>query len=341
MKEEEIQHFFETYIGQKAQSFSMLPQSGSERKNFVGTSDDAQYIITYNINIRENEAFFYWSDLFQKLGLNTPKVFAISKDRLVYLQEFVGGQTLSEIIAEEGLSERVKKLVRKTLDLLFQLQQKTLGKADFSQSFEYEKYDDLPITHDLYYFKNFFVDVLEIPYHKSSLLKEFKLLVKAIENLEPKVVMMRDFQARNIMIDEQDEVFFIDYQAAMEGPTMYDAISFLFQAKANFPEDFKKESLSYYIQLWDRDVQPQLAESVFYIRLIRYLQVLGAYGFRGLIQRKPHFINSIPQGIRNLVELCKQNDVSQYPELSQIIRQIHSSETENKLNQLIKTKSTP
>ena len=167
-------------------------------------------------------------------------------------------------------------------------------------------------------------------------MKEFKILVKSIENLEPKVVMMRDFQARNIMVNEKDDVFFIDYQAAMEGPALYDCISFLFQAKANFPDDFKKESLSYYTQLWDKDVQTPLEESIFYIQLIRYLQVLGAYGFRGLIQRKPHFINSIPQGIRNLVELCKQSDMSQYPELSQIIQKMNSLETENKLNKLIK-----
>ncbi len=111
---------------------------------------------------------------------------------------------------------------------------KTQGKIDFSKTFEYEAYDELPVIHDLYYFKNFVADVLELEYNKSALLKEFKQIASLIERLEPKGIMIRDFQARNIMVNEKNEVSFIDYQSAMEGPLMYDVISFLFQAKANF-----------------------------------------------------------------------------------------------------------
>ena len=72
-------------------------------------------------------------------------------------------------------------------------------------------------------------------------MKEFKKIVQKIENLAPKSLMIRDFQARNILVNDQDEVFFIDYQAAMEGPALYDVVSFLFQAKANFSENISIE----------------------------------------------------------------------------------------------------
>lgn len=126
-----------------------------------------------------------------------------------------------------------------------------MGVVDFSNSFEYESYDDLPIMHDLYYFKNFLVDVLEIEYHKSTLLKEFRKISGIIQQLEPKVLMIRDFQSRNILVNENDDVFFIDYQSAMEGPAAYDVISFLYQAKANFPTHFKEEMLEYYLSFWE------------------------------------------------------------------------------------------
>ena len=173
-------NFFEKFIGETTYNFKILPQSGSGRVNFVGTAQNHHFIITQNENIRENEAFFYFSNEFAKLNLNTPKILAINESKNIYIQEFLGENTLSEIISSEGHTEHVKTLVKKSLTKLFDLQQKTQSQIDFSKSFEYEVYDDLPITHDLYYFKNFLVDILEIPYHKSSLLKEFKKIVSKV-----------------------------------------------------------------------------------------------------------------------------------------------------------------
>ena len=258
-------HFFEEFTGKSADSFIELPRSGSSRINYIGSFENGKFVITYNENNRENEAFFYFSELFQSLELNTPKVSKTNDNRDLYVQEFLGNQTLSEVISEEGLSDRVKILVKKSLKQLFELQSKTLGKVDFRNSFEYESYDDLPITHDLYYFKNFMIDVLELEYHKSTLLKEFKSISEIIQKLEPKTLMIRDFQSRNILVDEKDDVFFIDYQSAMEGPATYDVISFLYQAKANFPNDFKEEMLEYYLS--------QLQLSEFQLRHQRNLEV--------------------------------------------------------------------
>ena len=334
----EHQDFFKEFLGQKPDFFTALPQSGSSRINYVGSFEDQKYIITYNENIRENEAFFYFSELFQSLQLNTPKIFKISSERNIYVQEFLGNKTLSEVITEEGTSERVKNLVKKSLEKLFELQTKTLGKVDFKNSFEYESYDDLPITHDLYYFKNFLIDVLEIDYHKSTLLKEFKTISETIQKLAPKTLMIRDFQSRNILVDENDEVFFIDYQSAMEGPATYDVISFIYQAKANFPKDFKEEMLDYYLSFWENDADKQaLKESFEWMKTMRFLQVLGAYGFRGLIQRKSHFLASLLQGIENIYELNQTwNEISlQFPELYFIILRLKSKEIQAKIEELI------
>lgn len=166
------------------------------------------------------------------------------------------------------------------------------------------------------------VDVLEIIYRKSSLLKEFQQIALKIRNLSPKTIMIRDFQSRNIIVRGED-VFFIDYQSAMEGVAMYDVVSLLFQTKANFPTTWKNEMLEYYIQLWDREQQNQLWEALPYCQLIRSLQVLGAYGFRGIIQRKPHFIASLGQSIKNLNEFFEYwEEKEQYPELYDIVQKL-------------------
>ena len=247
----------------------------------------------------------------------------------------MGESTLSEIIAKEGLSENVKSLVKQTLERLYQLQILTQNKIDFTKTFEYESYDELPVTHDLYYFKNFVADVLELEYHKSTLLKEFRKIVGLIESLEPKGLMIRDFQARNIMVNEKNEVSFIDYQSAMKGPLIYDVISFLFQAKANFPENYKNEMLDFYIhQFENEEIQLQLKASVKPIQMMRFLQVLGAYGFRGLIQRKPHFITSIEKGIENITEFAQTwENMKDYPELEKVILQLSSDKTKLKIEE--------
>ncbi|MPS74690.1 MAG: aminoglycoside phosphotransferase [Chryseobacterium sp.] len=335
---QEHQEFFEEFLGKKADFFKALPQSGSSRINYIGRSENRDFIITYNENNRENEAFFYFTELFQTLDLNTPKIFKINSERNLYIQEFLGNKTLSEIISKEGLSERVKDLVKKSLIKLFELQTSTLGKVDFSKSFEYESYDDLPITHDLYYFKNFFVDILEIEYHKSSLLKEFRAISGKIQKLSPKTLIIRDFQSRNILVNEKDEVFFIDYQSAMEGPAAYDVISFLYQAKANFPNDFKEEMLDHYLSFWmDESDKNNLKESFNWMKLMRFLQVLGAYGFRGLIQRKAHFLESIERGIENISELNQtwQEIAVELPELYFLILRLNTQDVKLKIENLI------
>lgn len=338
MTSENAKRFFENHFGEKSTEFITLAQSGSARVNFLAQNQIGKYIITYNESIAENECFLYFSSIFSQLNLNTPKIFSVSEDRKLYIQEFLGAKTFSEIIAEEGLSENVQDLVKQTLKELFELQEKTKGKIDFQKTFEYESYDELPIMHDLYYFKNFVADVLELEYHKSSLLKEFKEIIRLIENLEPKGIMIRDFQARNIMVNDENKVSFIDYQSAMKGPLMYDVISFLFQAKANFSEDFKNEMLEFYIQQFENEeIKIKLRNSVKPIQMMRFLQVLGAYGFRGLIQRKQHFIASIDKGIQNITEFSESwDEMKKYPELKKVIEQLGSEKVKFKILEIVK-----
>ncbi|WP_343660299.1 phosphotransferase [Chryseobacterium sp.] len=337
MTSENAKRFFENHLGKKSSEFVTLAQSGSARVNFLATAGTEKYIITYNENIPENESFLYYSEIFSNLNLNTPSIIAVSDDRTMYIQEFLGQHTLSEIITKEQLSPEVRSLVRQTLEKLFQMQIQTLDKIDYSRTFEYESYDELPVIHDLYYFKNFIADFLELEYNKSTLLKEFKKIAVLIENLEPKGIMIRDFQARNIMVNEKNEVSFIDYQSAMKGPFMYDVISFLFQAKANFPEDFKQEMLEFYIrQFEDSETKMQLKNAVMPIQMMRYLQVLGAYGFRGLIQRKQHFIASLEKGIQNIIQFSDSwEQMKNYPELYKVIQQLESEKTKQKIEEII------
>ena len=135
--------------------------------------------------------------------------------------------------------------------------------------------------------------------------------------------MIRDFQSRNILVNNND-IYFIDYQSAMNGVLLYDVISFLYQNSINFSDSFKEEMLDFYYNLWsDNNIRQQLKNYLKPILLIRSLQVLGAYGFRGLIQKKEYFINNIHKGIENLYKISSNwEQMDNFPELQSIVKKL-------------------
>jgi len=91
----------------------------------------------------------------------------------------------------------------------------------------------------------------------------------------------------------------------MKGALQYDVASFLWQAKAELSNEWKNSLLEYYMDCVDEILEKPIDRNRFVSQyngyvLIRMLQVLGAYGFRGLFERKSHFLTSIPLALRNL-----------------------------------------
>jgi hypothetical protein len=143
--------------------------------------------------------------------------------------------------------------------------------------------------------------------------------------------MFRDFQSRNIIVNN-DEVFFIDFQGGMKGALQYDVASLLWQANAQLSDAWKEDLLHYYLDVIDELLPTPVDRNIFvgqydgYV-LIRQLQVLGAYGFRGLFERKAYFLTSIPFALKNLKKLLENNRVGiATPELSRMLDIITGSE---------------
>ncbi|MDD4604573.1 MAG: RNase adapter RapZ, partial [Bacteroidales bacterium] len=136
--------------------------------------------------------------------------------------------------------------------------------------------------------------------------------------------LYRDFQSRNIMI-YKGETWFIDYQGGRREPLQYDVASLLYDAKADLPDVIRKELLEFYLDalssLIPVDRELFLRHYPGFI-LIRILQAMGTYGFRGYYEKKSHFLQSIPYALKNLSTIMDQPFLTSFPELKRVIGQM-------------------
>jgi aminoglycoside/choline kinase family phosphotransferase len=301
-----ISELYQQWKGHAPRHVDVLPESGSDRRYFRLHGDDGETVIaTSGPNVRENETFIYFSEHFAGKELPVPRVLAVSEEKTLYLQEDVGDTSLLEVLEQRGYNEATYDLFRSSLQALANLQVSGDEGLDYDRCLTNKEFGKQAIMADLLYFKFYFLDALRKPYDKQTLIDDFEALSNYLTHTEYKYFMFRDFQSRNIQVQPDGSVHFIDYQGGMKGAPQYDVASLIWQAKANLPDEWKEGLLQDYMDAFEATIGKPLDRAVFQSQyngyvLIRLLQVLGAYGFRGLFERKAHFLTSIPLALKNL-----------------------------------------
>ena len=344
---EKIKELFTSYSNLEITALDKLPQAGSERHYFRIHTADKNYIATYGANLKENESFIYFSKHFKKKNLAVPEIFCINEDKSIYIQEDFGDVSLLDKLEEHGFTEPVYDLYKESLRQLVLLQVKGHEGLDYKKCLTNSSFGKEAIMADLLYFKYYFLDALRRPYDKQKLIKDFEALSNYLAHTEYKFFMFRDFQSRNIMVKEDSSVHFIDYQGGMKGAPQYDVASLLWQAKANLSDDWKNRLLEDYINAFEKIVEEPIDKDAFrsqyngYV-LIRLLQVLGAYGFRGLFERKAHFLTSIPLALQNLKWFINNQNIGiAVPEFKKVLELCISDEVIAEFTPVQATADTP
>ena len=343
---EEIVNFFKKYNSENITEFQKLPKSGGDRIYFRIVTDKNSYIATYDENIRESETFLYFTEHFSKINAPVPEIYFTSEDKRMYIQQDFGPVSLLNELEKYGENEYVYSLFQKSLNALASLQIKGFKKLDYSYCLTSKEFGKQAILSDLLYFKYYFLDTLKIPYDKEKLVKDFENLSTYLTKVEHKYFMFRDFQSRNIYV-QNDEVHFIDYQGGMKGALQYDVASLLWQARANLSDEWKNSLLAYYMDCVDDILKKPVGREQFvnqyngYV-LIRLMQVLGAYGFRGLFERKAQFLTSIPLALTNIKWFLGNKNIGiALPEYDRILNLIVQDEVINRFRPLQANESTP
>ncbi len=320
---------FTEYTGKNNPDVEALPTSGSNRKYFRLKQGNISLIGVFGESVEENNAFIYLANHFHNKGLNVPEVVAVSDDKVFYLQQDLGDSILFDLIKGGRLtgvfSHEEKELLHKTISKLAEFQTKGAEGLNFDVCYPLPEFNKRSIQWDLNYFKYNFLKTTGLEFSEDQLEDDFEKIAENLLKDSSNSFMYRDFQSRNVIFLE-GEPYFIDFQGGRKGPVYYDVASFLWQAKANFPSELRNELIQTYItslkKFQDVDAS-DFNENLRHYILFRTLQVLGAYGFRGYFEKKPHFIQSVPFALNNLRELL-EDGFKEYPYLDSILRKMVS-----------------
>ncbi len=320
-----IATLYENYAHTPPDTIVPLAQSGSNRRYYRITAGNATCIGVEGVSVAENRAFVALARHFAAQGLPVPRLLACADDCSCYLQQDLGAQSLFDALAtgraSGHYSEKEKELLRTTMALLPDVQFRGARGLDFSVCYPLAAFDARLVAFDLNYFKYCFLKPSGLEFDEVALQNDFDRFSALLLTDDFHTFMYRDFQARNVMLLNGEEPYLIDFQGGLRGPIYYDVASFLWQAKANYPPALRNELIAVYLQKLS---EYQTVDKDYFLNRLRYfvlfrtLQVLGAYGFRGLVERKAHFLQSVPFAMANLRELLAQ-PFAEMPYLCQIL----------------------
>lgn len=333
MSENTIRRLYEEWAGSEAEEVLALAANGSNRRYWRMTGGGRSCIAAWNDDVRENEAFFYYSRALRERGVRVPDVYAVADDRRHYLQQDLGDMTLYAYLYDKrrqggGFDAEMLALYRRVLDDLAAMQ--VAGRdLDFGMAYPRSDFDAQSIQWDLNYFKYYFLKLLHIPFDEELLERDFRTLTQYLLGADCGFFLYRDFQSRNIMLVE-GEPYYIDFQGGRRGAAQYDVASLLYSAKSDLPEVVRQELLRHYIDCLAACTPLDRAdfEGRFYAYvLVRIMQAMGAYGYRGHFERKDYFLASIPLAVANMRMVAEGHPLPiEVPHLQQVWRAVAESQ---------------
>jgi len=321
-----LQELYKSHFGKAPDKLTPLPKAGSNRQYFRIEDKDGQSVIgVVGADIAENRCFIYLCRHFFEKGLAVPKILCCAEDFSCYLQTDLGKVSLYDALkrgreSEEGYNAEERNLIAKSIRQLAKLQVLGAQGLDFDKLLSPTHFNEEAAMFDFNYFKYCFLRTTDVAYDEVKLQQDMKKMATDLTETDMpcSTFLYRDFQARNVMLDQQGEPNFIDFQGGMCGPLQYDIASFLWQASAKYPDTLRAEMLEEYLDELSSLVDVNriaFIQKLNLFVLFRTLQVLGAYGLRGYFERKKYFLDSIPHAIANLRESLNSGACAPYPHL--------------------------
>jgi aminoglycoside/choline kinase family phosphotransferase len=306
---------YKTLFGGSHFNISPLPQSGSDRKYFRIVDKNESIIAAYNPIPEENEAFLGFTKHFISMGLPVPEIYGSLPEKFVYFLQDLGDINVFTWLQQKqngaGFDSEAEEFYGKILEKLILFQIKGIEGLDLDLCYPHRSFDRQSMMWDMNYFKYMFLKLVAVSFNERRLEQDFNLLADFLLETKQDYFLYRDFQSANVMMFN-GEPWFIDYQGGRKGAPQYDVASLLYDAKAHIPEEARMRLLNNHINNFcsvSGESKDEFRGYYAGFSMIRLMQALGAFGFRGLYEKKPTFTGSIVPAVKLLNQLIGSGEL--------------------------------
>jgi aminoglycoside/choline kinase family phosphotransferase len=323
---------FEEHYGRRPDVILDMAADGSTRQYFrLVWGQERTAVGAIGPDRDENRAFLSFAKAFRRTGLPVPEIYAEDRKAGVWVEEDLGDTTLFQALSTARVETNgqefpadVEELYRRVLSTLPRFQVEGHRAVDYHLAYPRQAFDKQSIRWDLNYFKYHFLKLAHIDFNEQHLEDDFTRLTEHLLEADADYFLYRDFQSRNIMIRD-GEPWFIDFQGGRKGAPHYDVASLLYDAKADIPSSVRARLLEHYLDALSEQASVDRArfrEQLPGFVLVRVMQAMGAFGYRGFFERKRHFLESVPNAARTLNDLLAGGLPLALPELEAVFHRI-------------------
>ncbi len=242
-------------------------------------------------------SFIIIHEFLEKNNIPVPKIISINEKFNLIFQENLGLKDLTSVDDEKYFTE-----LKKSILLLTKLQSLKPNYLIESKSFDKEKLF-FELNHTINGFnslKEFYNFSIDLSIEVISFMESVSIF---LANYSPKVITHRDFHARNIMMNNNEQVI-IDFQDMMMGTPYYDLVSILFDAYRIIP--LKKREELYLFFLENSQIKLERKREYYLTQgLQRSFKALGSYLVLFHNEKKEKYKECIIPCLDNLIEIVQ------------------------------------
>ena len=284
--------------------FSLTPLAGdaSFRRYFRLKTDDTSRIIMDAPPDKEPlSPFISIAEALTNMGVHTPKMFQSDEHHGFLILEDLGDELLLNSLSPH----RADELYQEAMNALIQIQRHPSRLPElpvFDKQFMLEQMQLFQI-----WFLENYLGLTLTPEEEDILYHAFEYIADSIQT-QPYCFTHCDYHSRNLMLVpnvNRTDIGVIDFQDAMWGPFSYDLVSLLKDCYTQWPEDKRRQWITYFFNRLDNHHNWTLeafAEGVELCGLQRHLKVLGVFSRLHIRDNKSAYLNDLPLVLSYVLE---------------------------------------